>query len=287
MENLQVDKYDLIISKTIELSSAYLPRFVISIFILVVGLFVIKSFTNLLRTTLKNRNFDPNLTPFLVTITSVLLKVVLIISVASMLGIETTSFVAVLGAAGLAIGLALQGSLSNFAGGVLLLVLKPYRVDDVVEFQGFLGKIKEIRIFNTIITTFDNRRVIIPNGAIANGSIINFSAEPTRRVEAIFSISYSDSIPKAKGIIQEIIDADERILREPIAPFMAVRELGESSVDLVVRVWCQSADFWPIYFDLIEKVKIAFDENGITIPFPQRDVHLFQDKKQTLKVQPN
>ena len=192
-----------------------------------------------------------------------------------MIGIETTSFVAIIGAAGLAVGLALQGSLANFAGGVLILLFKPFKVGDVVETQGYLGKVHEIRIFNTVMKTFDNKTIIIPNGAVSGSSIVNFSTEPQRRVDMTFGIGYGDDIKKAKQILQNLVDADSRILKEP-APQIALSELGDSSVNFVVRVWCEAAEYWNIYFEMQEKVKMTFDQEGISIPFPQRDVHLYQ-----------
>ena len=157
----------------------------------------------------------------------------------------------------------------------MILLFKPFKVDDVIETQGYLGKVHEIRIFNTILKTFDNKTIIIPNGSISGGSIINFSTESQRRVDMTFGIGYDDDLKKAKGVLQNLVDADSRILKEP-APMVALSELGDSSVNFVVRVWCNSADYWSIYFDMQEKVKLTFDQEGISIPFPQRDVHLYQ-----------
>jgi small conductance mechanosensitive channel len=224
---------------------------------------------------LERSKVELSLQKFLISLISVLLKVMLFISVASMIGIATTSFVAIIGAAGLAVGLALQGSLANFAGGVLILLFKPFKVGDVIETQGYLGKVHEIRIFNTIMKTFDNKTIIIPNGAVSGGSIVNFSTEPQRRVDMTFGIGYDDDIKKAKGILQNLVEADNRILKDP-APQIALKELGDSSVNFVVRVWCEAAEYWNIYFDMQEKVKFTFDQEGISIPFPQRDVHLYQ-----------
>ena len=203
------------------------------------------------------------------------LKGLLLISVASMVGIATTSFVAVLGAAGLAIGLALQGSLSNFAGGVLILIFKPFKVGDLIEGGGHLGVVKEIQIFNTILTTADNRRVIIPNGVLSNNSLININVEPTRRVDFVFGIGYGDDIKKTKEILQRLADADSRVLKDP-APTIVLSELADSSVNFTVRLWVNTADYWGVYFDTHEAVKVAFDAEGISIPFPQQDVHMHQ-----------
>jgi small conductance mechanosensitive channel len=192
-----------------------------------------------------------------------------------MIGIETTSFIAVLGAAGLAIGLALQGSLANFAGGVLLLIFRPYKVGDFVDAAGQMGVVKKIEIFSTILTTGDNKTIIIPNGAISNSPITNFSTQATRRVDIVFGIGYDDDLKKAKQVLKEIIDADERIHKDP-EPLIVISNLGDSSVDITTRSWVDSGDYWGVYFDLTEKAKLAFDENGISIPYPQTDVHLHQ-----------
>jgi small conductance mechanosensitive channel len=245
---------------------------------LIIGFIIINAFVKFLKKTLQKREVDPSLIPFTASLANVLLKLMLLISVASMVGIQTTSFVAVLGAAGLAVGLALQGSLANFAGGVLILLFKPFKVGDVIEAQGFIGIVKGIQIFNTIMNTFDNKKIIIPNGALSSGAITNFSAEDIRRVDMEFGIGYDDDIKKAKKILADLIAADERVLNEPAEPFIALKELGDSSVNFVVRVWSKAEDYWGIYFDMQENVKLTFDKEGISIPFPQRDVHLYTEK---------
>ena len=217
-------------------------------------------------------DFDEALESFLLSLVSTALKIVLIITCIGIAGFPTTSFVALLGAGGLAVGMALSGTLQNFAGGVLILFLKPFKIGDVIETQGQTGKVQNIQIFNTIVTTADNKRVILPNGPVATSTLINYSAESTRRVELIFGISYDDSIDQAKAVITKILEADKRIHQSP-EPFIAVHTLGASSVDLVVRIWGASGDYWPLTFDLNEKVKKAFDEAGISFPFPQSDVH--------------
>src|SRR5690606_5359625 len=199
----------------------------------------------------------------------------LLISVASMVGVATTSFVAVIGAAGLAIGLALQGSLANFAGGVLILIFKPFKVGDTIEAQGFVGTVKEIQILHTILNTPDNRRVVIPNGSLSNSSLVNMSVNTTRRADMTFGISYNDDIDKAKAICQRLLDADPRWLTDP-APLIVVGSLGDNSVNLTVRCWTNASDLWPFQWDMLERVKNSFDQEGITIPFPQRDVHLYK-----------
>ncbi len=251
---------------------AYTPKFLLAILTLVVGLWLIGRFTAMVDRKLGER--DPTLNKFLTGLLSVLFKVLLVISVASMVGIATTSFIAVLGAAGLAIGLAMQGSLANFAGGVLILVSKPFRAGDVIEAQGFLGTVVEIQILYTIVNTFDGRRVIIPNGDLSNSSLINYSAYENRRCELVFGIGYGDDVKKAKAILKQLIEEDGRALADP-EPAIFVNSLGDSSVNLSVRVWTASADLWPFQWDMQERVKEAFDANGINIPFPQRDVHLY------------
>jgi small conductance mechanosensitive channel len=248
------------------------PRLVLAILLLVVGLILIRSFSRFMRKFMKKREVDPTLIPFLVGLVNTLLKVVLIISVVDIVGVKTTSFVAVLGAAGLAIGLALQGSLANFAGGVLILIFKPYRVGDYIEAQGEAGTVTAVQIFNTVLNTPDNRKVIIPNGAISSGAITNYSAEDTRRMDLIFGIGYDDDLERAKNVLKDMVDADKRILSDP-APFIGVKELGASSVDLVVRIWCKKEDYWDIHFDWQNNVKLRFDKEKISIPYPHQTVY--------------
>ena len=191
------------------------------------------------------------------------------------LGIQTTSFVALLGAAGLAIGLALQGSLSNFAAGFLMILFRPFKVGDYIEAAGTAGTVEEIQIFTTALRTPDNKLVIVPNAKLTADNIVNWSAKGTRRVDMVFGIGYGDDIDRARSVIREIIEADPRVLKDP-APLVALWQLGESSVDFVARPWVKSADYWSVWFDTTEKVKKAFDAEGISIPFPQRDVHVYQ-----------
>ncbi len=273
-----MDKIDIYVEQGTSMVLEYAPKLLLAIFTLIIGMYVINFFVKFLKRTMKSREVDPSLIPFTSSLVNVVFKAMLLISVASMVGIQTTSFIAVLGAAGLAVGLALQGSLSNFAGGVLILLFKPFKVGDAIEAQGFIGTVKGIQIFNTILNTFDNKRIIIPNGSIASGAVTNFTAEDTRRVDMEFGIGYGDDIKKAKQILANLIAAEERILHEPAEPFIAVKELGESSVNFVVRVWAKSENYWGIYFDMQENVKLTFDREGISIPFPQRDVHLYQTK---------
>jgi small conductance mechanosensitive channel len=262
-----------LVDQAITLVMAYAPKVVLAIITLVVGMWLINRFVRLLDSKLGKR--DPTLNTFLCGLISAILKVLLLISVASMVGIATTSFIAIIGAAGLAIGLALQGSLGNFAGGVLILIFKPFKVGDVIEAQGYLGSVMEISILYTIVNTFDNRRVIIPNGDLSNSSLTNLSAYPTRRCDMSFGIGYGDDIDKARATIKRLIETDERSLEDP-QPMIVVGSLGDSSVNLTVRVWTTYADLWPFYWDMQERVKKAFDAEGISIPFPQRDVHVYK-----------
>lgn len=248
-----------------------------AILALIVGLWVVGKISKSLRKLMEKRDVDPSLRGFLSTFISIMLKILVIISVLSMVGIQMTSFIAMLGAASLAVGLSLQGSLQNFAGGIIILILKPFRVGDFIDGQGHMGTVEDIQIFNTTLKTVDNKVITIPNGALANSSITNFSKKETRRVDWTFGIAYGDSYEKAREILQKLIDEDSRIHKDP-APFIALTSLGDSSVNIVVRVWLNAADYWDVFFEMNEKVYKTFSEEGINIPFPQMDVHLHQAK---------
>jgi len=256
------------------LGLTYGPKLVLAILTLIIGMWIIKRVVKGANTHFTAKA-DPTLGQFVSNLASVLLKMVLLIAVASMIGIETTSFIAVLGAAGLAVGLALQGSLSNFAGGVLILMFKPFKVGDLLDAQGYIGTVKEIQIFNTILKTGDNRIVIIPNGSLSNGSMVNVNQEDTRRVDLTIGIGYGDDIDKAKAIIEDLVSKESRALKDP-AHLIVVSELADSSVNFTVRIWVNTADYWGVYFCMHEAVKKAFDEQGVSIPFPQQDVHMHQ-----------
>jgi small conductance mechanosensitive channel len=249
------------------------PKVLLAIIVLFVGLWIINRVTKTMASVMKKRDTDSSLIPFFTGLIGIVMKVALFISVIGMIGIETTSFIALLGAAGLAVGMALSGTLQNFAGGVMLLLFKPFKVGDFIDAQGFMGIVREIQIFHTILKTTDNKTVIIPNGGLATGAMTNFSTEPLRRVDMKFGISYTSSIDLAKSIIKRLLDNDERVLKDP-ASFIAVTELGDSSVNFVVRAWVNTPDYWGVYFDMHENVKKAFDAEGVSIPFPQMDVHL-------------
>lgn len=251
------------------------PSLALALVTLILGFWIIRIISRLSKKGLQRSKIDESLVPFLSSGLSALLKVLLVISVAGMVGIEMTSFIAILGAAGLAIGMALSGTLQNFAGGVMLLIFKPFKVGDYIEAQGHAGIVNEIQIFNTILKSPDNKKIIIPNGGLSTGSMINYTAEETRRIDMKFGIGYQDDIDKAKGILQAIIDSNDLIMNDP-EPFIGVIELGDSSVNIVVRVWAKTSDYWSVYFNLQETVKKTFDKEGVTIPFPQRDVHLYK-----------
>lgn len=250
-------------------------KLIAAVVVLIIGLWIVKRVLKIFDLTMENRKVEVTLHQFMHSMVSVILKSILLIIFASMVGIETTSLIAILGAAGLAIGLALQGSLSNFAGGVLILFFKPFKVGDVIDAQGYVGVVQNIQIFNTILHTLDNQRVIIPNGLLSNGCVKNVFAEKTRRVDLTFGISYDDDIKKAKAVLQSVIDANELILKSPAADIF-VSAHADSSINILVRPWTNSENYWPVYFGVMEEVKLAFDRENITIPFPQRDVHMIQ-----------
>lgn len=261
----------------LELAITYGGKLLLALLTLIVGLWLIGKLTKSLNKLFKARDFEQTLQTFLSSLVGLTLKALLLISVISMVGVQMTSFIAILGAAGLAVGMALSGTMQNFAGGVMLLIFKPIKVGDYIEAQGHAGTVKEIQIFNTILNTPDKKTIIIPNGGLSTGSMINYSTEPVRRLDWTFRISYNDSIDKAREIIMEILNAEERIHQDP-APFVGLVNLGDNSVDLVTRVWVDAANYWPLFFEINEKVKKAFDAKGISIPFPQRNVHIHQAK---------
>ncbi len=261
--------YDLIVEYGLQVVGAIVT--------LLIGLWIISGLTKAFHKTLVKRKVDESLRGFLRSIFNILLKVMLIISIASMIGIEMTSFIAILGALGLAVGLALSGMLQNFAGGVIILLLKPFKVGDFIEAQGYMGTVNTIQIFHTILKTPDNKTIILANGGLSTSSLTNFSSEPQRRVDMTFGIAYGDDTSKAKDVIMSIIKDDKRILEDP-EPFVAVSELADSSVNFVVRVWVNAADYWGVYFDMHNNIYNTFNKEGLNIPFPQMDVHLHQQK---------
>ncbi|MEH6490690.1 mechanosensitive ion channel family protein [Halopseudomonas sp.] len=262
------------------LEEAWLPlvieygsQFLLALLTLAVGWWVIGRLISALHKLMQKRNVEPTLHGFVCSLAGIALKVLLLVSVAGMVGIETTSFIAVLGAAGLAVGLALQGSLANFAGGALILFLRPFRAGEYIEAQGVAGTVDSIQIFNTILKTPDNKTVIVPNGSLSNGNIINYSRQATRRVDVNIGIDYGDDVKQARSILLGLAAADSRVLKDPEAVVWLV-SLGDNSVNLSLRMWAKTEDFWGVFWDIQEQAKEAFDAQGITIPFPQRTLHM-------------
>jgi small conductance mechanosensitive channel len=264
------------IDALIPLVTRYGMQILGAVIILIVGKFASGIAARLVRKALTRARADEALVGFLGSLTSMAVLTFAVIAALAKFGIQTTSFVAVLGAAGLAVGLALQGSLANFASGVLLLIFRPIRVGDLVESAGYLGIVSEIGIFVTVMNTLDNQRVIIPNATVTGNVINNVNGNGTRRLDMTAGISYGDSMSKAKGILEKILADHPRVLEDP-APRVAVSELGDSSVNFVVRPWVKAEDYWDVWFDVTQKIKEEFDGQGVSIPFPQRDVHLFQE----------
>jgi small conductance mechanosensitive channel len=260
--------------KIVDLVLLYGPKLVGAIIIWIVGNMVVKALTKGFAKLLIKREIDESLTPFLKGIVGTLLKVMLVITVLSTLSIEMTSFVAILGAAGLAVGMALSGTLQNFAGGVMILIFKPFKNGDLIEAQGHTGVVSEIQIFNTLLKTPDNKTIIIPNGGLSNSSMVNYSTEESRRVDWTFGIGYGDKTDDAKAVLLKLMSEDARIISDPAAPFVAVSELGDSSVNFAVRAWVKAPDYWGVFFDMNEKVYNTFDKEGLNIPYPQMDVHV-------------
>jgi small conductance mechanosensitive channel len=277
MDELDLDKLDVSSIDIPAMIDTYVVpwglNILFALLIFIVGKYIVGVITRLVKKLMEKAHMDKILVNFIGSIIKSVLLLFVVIAALDQLGVNTTSLIALIGAAGLAIGLALQGSLQNLASGVMLIVFRPFSDGDFVEAGGTMGVVEEIGIFTTKMRTGDNKEVIVPNGQIFGGTITNYSKRDTRRVDMVFGIGYGDDIRKAKEVITGIIEADERILKDP-APLVAVGELADSSVNFNVRPWVNSADYWSVYFDLNEKIKLAFDTNGISIPFPQMDVHL-------------
>ena len=271
---------DYVLEKITDIAVTYAPKLIGAILVWIIGGWVIKGLVRTFTKMLDKSKTDESLKPFLKSIINASLKVMLVISVLTMLGIEMTSFVALLGAAGLAIGMALSGTLQNFAGGVVILVIKPFKVGDVIETQGYIGTVKGIQIFHTTLITPDNKTIFLPNGSLSSASLTNYSTEEKRRVDWTFGIGYGDDIDQAKTLLLKLCADDERILQDPAAPFVAVSALADSSVNFTVRAWVKASDLWPVFFEMNEKVYNEFNKVGLNIPFPQMDVHVHNtDKK--------
>ncbi len=265
--------YQMLSDKALEVALSLAPKLLAALLTLVIGWFIIGFFSSWFAKMLKKRGVEASLHPFLSGLVSVGLKLLLLITVVSMIGVQVTSFIAILGAAGLAVGLALQGSLANFAGGVLILLFKPFKVGHFIDTGSHSGTVHEIRVLYTTLKTPDNKTVIIPNGDLANSSVTNFSLEEIRRVDFVFGIGYEDDIKKARKVIESVIKKDKRVLKDP-GYQIVVGELGASSVDFTVRAWTKAEDYWSFFFDTQENVKLAFDREGISIPYPQQDIHI-------------
>ncbi len=255
-----IDKgYDLIVE--------FAPKVLAAILIWIIGSWIIKMLMKGIKKAMTKANYDDSLKKFLLNLLSWIFKIVLILVVLGTMGVETTSFAAILAAAGLAIGMALQGSLGNFAGGVLIMTFKPFKIGDLIEAQGEIGVVKEIEIFTTKLTGLSNKEIIIPNGALSNGNIINYTTEGTRRVDLVFGVSYDADIKQTKEVLMNVLASNPKILKEP-APAVTVLELADSSVNFAVRPWSKAEDYWSVYFEVTENTKEALDAAGIEIPYP-------------------
>jgi len=265
-----------------EFIAFYGIKVVAAVAIFIIGRWVAKAIRNFVRRLMEKGKVDVTLVSFVGNLTYILLLTFVVIAALNQLGVQTTSFIAVLGAAGLAIGLALQGSLANFAAGVLLIIFRPFKAGDYIEGAGVAGVVEEVEIFTTQLRTPDNKTIIIPNAKLTGDNIINYSAKDTRRVDMVIGVSYSDDLDKVRKILEDILAKDDRVLEDP-APTIGVVELADNSVNFVCRPWVKTADYWAVYFDITETVKKRFDAEGVSIPFPQRDVHVYQQKEETLQ----
>lgn len=271
---------DAIIEQAGEFAMSYGPRLLTAIGILIVGYWLAKIVSSLFVRTLNARRIDPTVSTFIGKLTFGAILAVALIPALGHAGIQTTSILAALGAAGLAIGLALQGSLSNFAAGIMLIAFRPCRVGDYIEAGGVSGSVESISLFSTVLVTPDNKRIVIPNSRVMSNPITNYNAFPTRRIDLLIGIGYDADIAKAKDVIRQVLSEESRILPEP-APLIAVRQLADSSVNLVVRPWVNTPDYWGTHDDLLENIKIRLDKAGMSIPFPQMDVHFHQEADQS------
>lgn len=245
----------------------------IAVGVLIVGFFITKRISKGIESVLSKRNFDESLKRFLVSIAKTTLRILVVLTALGQLGVEMTSFVALLAGAGLAIGMAFSGTLGNFAGGVMILIFRPYKVGDYIKAQGEEGTVQEIQIFNTILLTVDNKTIIIPNGSLSNGNITNYTMQETRRVDFSIGIGYGDDYLHAVKVLERFIAEDERILKDP-APFIGLGQLADSSVNITLRVWTKTSDYWSVHFEINRKVYLEFEKEGLNIPFPQMDVHV-------------
>jgi small conductance mechanosensitive channel len=267
-----------LIAKIYELVTVFGVKILAAVAVFIIGRWIAKLMRRIVKKVMEKRSVDPTIGKFVANLTYIALLTFFILAALGLLGIQTTSFIAVIGAAGLAIGLALQGSLANFAAGFLLIIFRPFKVGDYIEGGGTAGTVEAIQLFTTQLATPDNKTIIVPNSKMTGDNIVNYSAKGTRRVDMVFGIGYEDDIDKARNIITEILSQDERILQDPPMK-IAVSELADSSVNFIARPWVNAADYWNVYFETTEKVKKRFDAEGISIPYPQRDVHVYEHKE--------
>ena len=266
------------LNSLIEIGSSLSISLLMALAILIIGRQLVKLILRLITVALEKSNVEDTVRIFVTNLLNTLLMILVFIAAINQLGIETTSIIAVLGAAGLAIGLALQGSLSNFAAGILIVIYRPYKVGDYIEAGNYAGTVKDIQIFSTVLKTPDNKIVVVPNGSIMNGSIVNYSDQDTRRIDLIISCGYEDDIDKVRSVLEDIIKKEKRVLKDP-KPQIAVTELADSSVNFIFRPWVKRVDYLPVYYSLLEEVKKRFDKEGISIPYPQSDVHIHNHKE--------
>ncbi len=267
---------EVALNQATEILFTYGPKLIAAIAVWIVGGWIIKVLINAFGKIMDKGGADPSLKPFLKGAAGALLKIMLVISVLSMLGIQMTSFIAILGATGLAVGMALSGTLQNFAGGVMILIFKPFKVGDVIDAQGYIGTVSEIQIVNTLLKTPDNKTIIIPNGGLSTSSVTNFSTEDQRRVDWTIGVGYGDDLDKARQVIKKLCDDDSRILKDPEV-FIGVSELADSSVNFAVRAWVNAADYWDVFFAMNENIYKTFDREDLNIPYPQMDVHVHKN----------
>ena len=274
MQVLDVSERVEVLLKSLVEHSAELGFAIIkAVIVFLVGRLLINLLNKLTRKVMDKRNVDPSVKSFVGSLVNVTLTILLIISIVGALGVQTTSFAALLASAGVAVGMALSGNLSNFAGGLIVLLFKPYKVGDFIDYQGESGTVREIQMFHTILRTADNKMIYIPNGALSSGVVVNYSDQKTRRVDWVFGVDYGSDYERVKQVIESVLAQDSRILQEPDKPFIALKELADSSVNILVRVWVNSADYWSVYFDMNKIIYETFNKEGIDFPFPQLTVH--------------
>lgn len=270
-------KFSRVLDSLVEQGAALGWTLIKALLVFIVGRFLISLINKLVQRVLLKRKIDPSIKTFVGSLIHIILMILLIISVVGALGVQTASFAALLASAGVAIGMALSGNLSNFAGGLIILIFKPYKVGDFIEAQNLSGTVREIQIFHTVLTTTDNKVIYIPNGSLSSSAVVNYSYQEVRRVDWTFGVEYGTDYAKVKGVLEDILAKDERILQEPAAPFVAMSQLADSSVNYVVRVWVKSPDYWNVYYDITRTVYERFNAEGIGFPFPQLTIHQAKD----------